>query len=183
MNKIIKFLSGENIYLRPFNELLDLDLFYLGENNPEVRETLFLHSPLSKNEAKEKMEEWISKSENKIFTICEAESNTPVGITGLYRIDHVSRVAVFYIAIYNPDFWSRGYGTEATKLVLKYSFDVLNLNRIELHVSTANIKGIKAYTKCGFVTEGTIREAMYHNNEYVDFYLMSILRKEYYKEK
>jgi len=183
MNKIIKFLSGENIYLRPFNELLDLELFHFGENNPEVRETLFLHSPLSKNEAKEKMEEWISKSENKIFAICETESNTPIGITGLYRIDYVSRVAVFYIAIYNPEFWSKGYGTETTKLVLNYSFDILNLNRIELHVSTANIKGVKAYESAGFVIEGTLREAMYHNNEYIDFYVMGILRKEYYKEK
>ena len=99
MNKIIKFLSGENIYLRPFNELLDLELFHFGENNPEVRETLFLHSPLSKNEAKEKMEEWISKSENKIFTICTNDENTPIGITGLYRIDQISRAAVFYISI------------------------------------------------------------------------------------
>ena len=181
MNKRTKFYSGENIYLRPYDESLDLDLFCFGENNPEVRETLFLHSPLSKNEAKEKMEGWISKSENKIFTICEAESNTPIGITGLYRIDHVSRAAVFYIAIYNPDFWSKGYGKETTKLVLKYSFDVLNLNRIQLHVSTDNIKGIKAYEKSGFVIEGTLREAMYHNNEYVDFNVMGILRREFYK--
>ena len=183
MDNLAKFYSGENIYLRPYNELLDLDLFYFGENNQEVRETLFLHSPLSKNEAKDKMDGWISKSENKIFTICETESNIPIGITGLYRIDFVSRVAVFYIAIYNPDFWSKGYGTETTKLVLNYSFDILNLNRIELHVSTANMKGLKAYEKAGFVIEGTLREAMYHNNEYIDFYVMAILRKEFYEKQ
>ncbi len=183
MNKTIKFCEGENIYLRPYNELLDLDLFHCGENNPVVKDSLFLHSPLTKNNAKEKIDEFISKSENKIFKICEAESNTPIGITGLYRIDHISRAAVFYIAIYNPEFWSKGYGKEATKLVLKYSFDVLNLNRIQLHVSTDNIKGIKAYEKSGFVIEGTLREAMYHNNEYVDFYIMGILRKEFYKER
>lgn len=109
MNKSIKFCEGENIYLRPYNELLDLDLFYFGENNPEVRDSLFLHSPLSKNEAKEKIEEWISKSEN--------------------------------------------------------------------------INGIKAYENADFAIEGTLSEAMYHNNEYVDFYVMRILRKEFYEER
>ncbi len=180
MSKTIKFCEGESIYLRPYNESIDLDLFYFGENNQEIRDSLFLHSPLTKNNAKEKIDEWIARSENKIFTICESNSDIPIGITGLFRIDLISRAAVFYIAIYNPEFWSKGYGKEATKLVLKYSFDVLNLNRVQLHVSKDNIKGVKAYEKAGFVIEGTLREAMYHNNEYVDFYVMGILRKEYY---
>ena len=43
--------------------------------------------------------------------------------------------------------------------------------------------GIKAYEKAGFVREGTLRQAMYHNDEYCDFFVMSILRKEYYERK
>ncbi|MDA3861807.1 MAG: GNAT family protein [Melioribacteraceae bacterium] len=181
MEKTIKNFEGNNVYLRPYCEASDLDLFHLGENNAEVRDSLFLHSPLTKINAKEKITEWISKIENKIFTICESETNIPIGITGLFRIDHISRSATFYIAIYNPLFWSKGYGKETTKLVLKYSFDVLNLNRIQLHVASSNIKGIKAYKNAGFLVEGTLREAMYHNNEYVDFYVMGILRKEFYE--
>ena len=182
MNNRIIFSEGKNIYLRPYNENLDLDLFYFGENNLLVRDSLFLHSPLTKSNAKGKVEEWISKDENKIFTFCERETDIPVGITGLFRIDQISRSAVFYIAIYNPQFWSKGYGKEATKLVLQYSFDILNLNRIQLHVAKTNIKGVKAYESAGFVIEGTLREAMYHNNKYIDFYAMSILRKEFYKK-
>jgi RimJ/RimL family protein N-acetyltransferase len=176
------FCKGENIYLRPYDDTFDLDMFHIGENNPNVRETLFLFSPLTKNQAKDKITEWIEKSENKIFTICENETNIPIGITGLFRIESISRAATFYIAIYNPEFWSKGYGKEATKLVLKYSFDILNLNRIQLHVANNNKNGIKAYEKAGFVTEGILREAMYHNNKYVDFYVMSILRTDFYKE-
>ncbi len=181
MNSTIKFCEGKNIYLRPFDELQDINMFYFGENNSMVRDSLFLHSPLTKDNAKEKINEWISKSENKIFTICESKTNIPIGITGLFRVDQISRSGVFYIAIYIPKFWSKGYGQEATQLVLQYSFDILNLNRVQLHVSTNNIKGIKAYENAGFIIEGTLREAMYHNNEYVDFYVMSILREEFYK--
>ena len=176
------FISSDNVYLRAFEESYDLDLFYLGENNEKVRDSLFLYTPLTKNDAKAKMDSWLNSKENKIFTICEQSTNIPIGITALFRIDFISRVAVFYIAIYNPNFWSKGYGKEATKLLLKYAFDILNLNRVQLHVAKSNIKGVKAYEKAGFIIEGTLREAMYHNNEYVDFYVMGILRSEYYED-
>jgi RimJ/RimL family protein N-acetyltransferase len=158
-------------------------MFYFGENNAEIRDTLFLFNPLTQSDAKSKIDEWLSKSENKLFTICERKTDIPIGITGLFRVDHISRAATFFIAIYNPEFWSKGYGSEATKLVIKYSFDILNLNRIQLHVAKSNIKGVRAYEKNGFTIEGTLREAMYHNNEYIDFYVMSILRNEFYEER
>ncbi len=182
MNSKIKYCEGENIYLRPYDEVNDLTMFYFGENNSMIRDSLFLYSPITKEDAKNKINEWVSKSENKIFTICESKTDKPIGITGLFRVDQISRSGVFYIAIYNPQFWSKGCGKEATQLVLEYSFDILNLNRIQLHVATTNKKGINVYKAKGFTIEGTLREAMYHNNKYVDFYVMGILRKEFYKK-
>ncbi|MBI9070751.1 MAG: GNAT family N-acetyltransferase [Melioribacteraceae bacterium] len=178
---ITKFVEGNNIYLRPYNKELDLELFHFGKNNSEVRETLFLFSPFTKEQTADEMDKWISCKDNVLFTICETNSNNPIGLTGLFRIDMVSRAAVFFISIYDSGYWSKGYGSEATKLILKYSFDILNLNRIQLHVAKNNVKGVKAYEKNGFQVEGTLREAMYKNNEYFDFYVMGILRKEYYK--
>ncbi len=179
----IKFLEGSRIYLRPFDEQKDIELFQQGKNLPEVRETLFLFNPMTRQETLHEAELWRKSKENILFTICENETSEPLGETGLFRIDHVSRAAILYLAIYNPDCWSKGFGTEATKLVLKYSFDILNLNRVQLHVASNNLGGVKAYEKCGFKIEGTLREAMYHNNEYVDFFVMGILRKEYYDSK
>jgi RimJ/RimL family protein N-acetyltransferase len=174
-------MGGEKIYLRPLEEF-DNELFYFGRNDPSVRETLFLFRPYTKIDIKEEVDNWLKNNENILFTICENESEKAIGLTGLYRVDYVSRAAVFFIAIYDPDFWSKGYGGEATRLVIEYSFDILNLNRIQLHVSVDNEKGVKAYKKAGFTIEGTLREAMYHNDEYVDFYVMGLLRKEYYKK-
>ncbi|MBU0475388.1 MAG: GNAT family N-acetyltransferase [Bacteroidetes bacterium] len=182
MAQINKFIASENIYLRAYEETSDLDLLHFGKNSSEVRDTLFLFSPVTKKQVAEEMEKLVAAKENELFTICESSTNIPIGVTGLFRIDFISRAAIFFIAIYNPEFWSKGYGKEATKLILKYSFDILNLNRIQLHVAKSNVKGVKAYEKAGFKIEGTLREAMYHNNEYIDFYVMGILRKEYYKE-
>jgi RimJ/RimL family protein N-acetyltransferase len=179
MKKQIKFLEGSKIYLRPHKEE-DLDIIEFGKNNPDVRDTLFLFDPQTRNDVEHEVKTWLNDKSTVLFTICENKTNQPVGQTALFRIDYVSRAAIFYIAIYDPVFWSKGYGKETTELMLKYSFDILNLNRIQLHVSVENKKGVKAYEKNGFKIEGTLREAMYHNNRYVDFYVMGILRSEYY---
>jgi RimJ/RimL family protein N-acetyltransferase len=182
MKKITKFYSGEKVYLRPVEEG-DLELFYFGRNNPEVRETLFLFFPMTYEQVKNEVQSLIASKENLTFTIVENETNTPVGQTSFVRIDYVSRMATFFFALWDPEYWSKGYGSEATKLMVDYGFDILNLNRIQLHVAVENKNAIRAYEKCGFKIEGTLREAMYHHNRYCDFHLMAILRSEFYSSK
>jgi len=46
MNLKVKFYEGEKVYLRPVEEN-DLQLFYFGKNNSQVRETLFLFFPMT----------------------------------------------------------------------------------------------------------------------------------------
>ncbi|MCX6150723.1 MAG: GNAT family protein [Ignavibacteriales bacterium] len=180
--RIIKFLEGKQIYLRPLKEN-DLELVEFGKNNPDVRETLFLFAPMTTEQVKAELNQWSSSKEIMLFTICRQQDDVAVGQTALVRIDYVSRAAVFYVAIYDPQFWSKGYGSEATRMMLKFSFDILNLNRVQLHVCVDNTKGVAAYKKAGFKVEGTLRKAMYHKNKYIDFYVMGILREEFYKRK
>ncbi|MFC2083787.1 GNAT family N-acetyltransferase [Bacteroidota bacterium] len=180
--QIVKFLEGKEIYLRPFKEE-DLEIIHFGKNDAHVRDTLFLFKPYTVKDLRTEIEEWLSKNDTVIFTICLSENNEAIGQTALFRIDFVSRAAIYFIAIYNPKFWSKGYGSETTNLVMKYAFDILNLNRIQLHVSAENEKGVKAYKKAGFKVEGTLKQAMYHNNQYFDFYVMGFLREEYYSSK
>lgn len=185
MNKLtkpVKFIEGEKVYLRPVEEQ-DLELLYFGKNNPKVRETLFLFFPMSIEQVKQEIATYINSRENLYFTIVEQQTDIAVGLTAFVRIDYVSRMATFFLAIYDPDYWSKGYGTEATKLMIEYGFDILNLNRIQLHVAVENEFAVRAYKKCGFLIEGTLREAMYHHDKYCDFYLMSILRSEFYKKQ
>lgn len=180
--KNIKFLEGEKAYLRPVQEE-DAQLVYLGKNSCEVRERLFLFAPLTLEQIKKEMTDWTNSSDKTLFTICDKIDNAAVGQTALVRIDYVSRAAVFYIAIYNPEYWSKGIGGEASKLMLDYAFNTLNLNRIQLHVCVENESAVKAYKRCGYKIEGKLRKAMYLKNKYYDFYVMGILRNEYYKMK
>jgi Acetyltransferases, including N-acetylases of ribosomal proteins len=177
-----KFLEGEKIYLRPYQDD-DNQLVYFGKNNTQVRETLFLFAPMTLEQVQAELKQWSNSKEIALFTICSNNDNKPVGQTAFVRIDYVSRAAVFYIAVYDPEAWSKGYGGEATRLMTDYAFNILNLNRLHLHVCAENPKAVAAYKRAGYTIEGTLRQAMYHHNRYIDFYVMSFLREEYYAKK
>ncbi len=177
-----KFITGKKIYLRPFAEE-DVDLLFDGLNDSTVRETLFTFRPKTKHELLDEYKKESSNPNTILFTICELQSNKAVGITAFYRVDYVSRAAVFFLSIYDTTKWNSGFGTEATELMVSYGFEILNLNRIQLHVSVENPKATEIYKRCGYQIEGTLRQAMYHNNRYVDFYVMGILRTDFYLAK
>lgn len=177
----VKFVAGEKVYLRPVQEG-DAALVYFGKNSAQVRETLFLFAPLTLEQVRQEIHTWSTSKEIMLFTICCRESDEAVGQTALVRIDYVSRAAVFYIAIYDPSYWARGFGGEATRLMVQYAFDILNLNRIQLHVCCDNTHAVQAYRRAGFQIEGTLRQAMYHHDRYCDFYVMAILRAEFYAQ-
>jgi RimJ/RimL family protein N-acetyltransferase len=172
------FLIGEKIYLRPI-ELGDARFLCQGENDPVVREALFFALPVHLQREEEKIQQYMNSRESIVLTIVEKNSDTPVGQTAFFRIDYISRAAVFYLAILNPADWSKGFGSDATRIMVDYAFDSLNLNRIQLHVCAENAPAIKIYQKVGFVKEGVLRQAMYRNGSYCDFWVMGILKEDW----
>ena len=175
------FMDGEKIYLRPIN-LNDIDLFCDCINSLDIRHTFFTSFPTNHSRQEELLKNLYKEKDYIPFAIVVKETDEAVGVTAFHRMDMVSRAAIFSIIITDSKNWGKGYGSEATKLMVKYGFDVLNLNRIQLHVFGENDRGVKAYEKAGFVKEGLLGEAMYHNNQYCDFYVMGLLRKDYYRD-
>ena len=176
------FLIGNKIYLRAFEEG-DEEMIALSENHPDPRETLFYAFPTS---PEQNLKKWREKRDdhNSIgFVIVLKEKDRPVGVTSLERIDWVGRMATFYIAIAEKQYWSGGFGSEATSMMIDYTFATLNLNRLQLHVSVENERAVKVYERLGFKVEGTLKQAMFHNNRYIDFHLMAILRDEWKKHE
>jgi RimJ/RimL family protein N-acetyltransferase len=72
-----------------------------------------------------------------------------------------------------------GYGTEAMRLIMKFVFEDLNLNRLGLWVFDFNKRAIKSYKKCGMKVEGIMREGVFRDGKYHDVYFMGILKSEY----
>ena len=79
--------------------------------------------------------------------------------------------------------WGQGMGLEAIRLMLRYGFMKLNLNRIELGCYADHERGIKLYEKAGFKLEGRLRESVFHNGQYRDVVKMGTLRSDYLVEQ
>ena len=77
-----------------------------------------------------------------------------------------------------PEFWNKGYITEALKEVINFGFEN-GLNRIEAWDMKGNIASRRVLEKSGFVHEGTWREHTYWDGKTYDIEWFSILLKEW----
>lgn len=79
----------------------------------------------------------------------------------------------------HPKYWNKGIMTEALSAIMNFTFNSLDVNRIEAAVSTENIPSIKLLKKLGFMQEGILRKRSYCRGSYHDMIMFSILKKEY----
>ena len=83
------------------------------------------------------------------------------------------------IHIGEREYWGRGYGSDAMRVMLRYAFTELNLQRVSLDALATNARAIRSYEKCGFVVEGYTRQAARYDGRYFDEVYMGILRDEW----
>lgn len=81
--------------------------------------------------------------------------------------------------IINPEYWGRGYATEAAKLLLYFGFSSLNLHRILATCDPRNTASSRVLEKVGMKYEGRMREVLLIRDGWRDSSLYSILEKEW----
>jgi RimJ/RimL family protein N-acetyltransferase len=172
------FIVGDRIYLRAV-DVDDVDNFVTWLNDEEVRQYLSMTSPFNKTREKEFVDGLYKDDNNIILGIVLKENDNLVGNIGLHKISRTHRNAELGIFIGDKSCWSKGYGTEALKLVIKYGFNQLNLHRIYLDVFDFNTRAMRTYEKAGFKKEGIYREHYYRNGKYCDVFFMGILKSEW----
>jgi RimJ/RimL family protein N-acetyltransferase len=169
---------GERIYLRPL-ERADAAVFQPWFNDPEVTENLALRRPVNLD-FEEEFVAGLTRDEHRIVLgIALRDGDALIGNTGLEDIDWVNRHAQFGIAIGARAQWGKGYGTEATRLMVGYAFDHLNLHRVYLNVYETNARAVRVYERLGFRREGVLRQARWQHDRWVDTIVMGLLRHEW----
>lgn len=102
-----------------------------------------------------------------------------VGDCGLRAIDWKSRKADFFITIGEKQFWDKGFGNDALRIVTRLAFEKMNLNRLWLTVLVDNSRAVRCYEKCGFIHEGLLRQESYVDGKYRDVFMMGLIRADY----
>jgi RimJ/RimL family protein N-acetyltransferase len=83
------------------------------------------------------------------------------------------------LVIYNPKFWSGGYGTRVLSLWITHLFNTLPLVRVGYTTWSGNERMIKVGEKLGMTMEARLRKCRYYNGQYYDSIRMGLFRKEW----
>jgi RimJ/RimL family protein N-acetyltransferase len=175
-------LRGENVLLRPIKRS-DISCFLKWFNDPEIVQYLDMYLPMTEMSEEKFIEELgTTRAKSDIILVVEAtegDSAKPIGNCGLHSISPKDHNATFGIIIGEKDYWSKGYGVEAARLLINYGFQQLNLHRISSSAIAYNDRSITLHKKLGFREEGRLRQAMFKNGQYHDRVEFGILREEW----
>lgn len=165
----------EDIYLRAL-DVSDVERTWKWHNDSGLYEMLVNPFRYVSRGAEE---EWIRRklaySQTELqLAICLKESHQHIGNINLRDIDWTARIAQVGIFIGEAEHRSKGYGSQALRLMLRHAFNDLGLLRLYLTVFEDNQCAIRAYQKCGFVVEGRLRKHAYKLGQFKDLILMGI---------
>lgn len=173
--------DGKLVSLRAL-ELSDLDALEEHWNSWELRRTIGVPLPGSRKEWLEfatKTDPW--KDGELHLAIVEKKTGELLGSVGLRDIVLPHRRAELGISIHNPTNRSKGYGTDATRLMLWIGFHLLGLQSIYLDTFPDNEEAHHAYVKAGFKEVGLLRNTEFREGEFQDLLIMDILREEFFE--
>jgi RimJ/RimL family protein N-acetyltransferase len=175
-------LEGDLVVLRrhvPEN----LKAFERWYADPDVaRLTRYQDGPMRREEIERFFAARVVGHDSLALAIHERATNRLIGTCAFSQLDGENGSALYHITIGEKDAWGRGYGTEATRLMLEHAFSVLRLHRVALAVFEFNERAIRSYRSCGFVVEGRAREAIWRDGRWWDEITMSILDSEWVTE-
>jgi len=175
-------LKGKLITLRPITKADAPDMFAALSDKESMRLTGTQSS--YKLEQVEAFCERIANADDRVdYAITLKDNPRYIGEVVLNNFDVDNRSASFRIALSNQKNFGKGYGSEATKLMLKHAFETLNLHRVELEVYDFNPRAKHVYEKQGFTQEGIKRDVLLWDGKYQNAIVMSILEDEYFKLK
>lgn len=170
-------LSGKSIHLRPVRQC-DLQELYTRHVDLTSRGLFFPLGMLSESEFRRQFEDhgfW--RAEEGMLLIITADENIVGHVEFFKTVNYLDELELSY-HIYEREQWGHGYATEAVRLLLRYLFARLKVNRIRLVIHPDNGASCRVAQKCGFVREGTARGAWYHQGQNHDVHVYAILRHE-----
>lgn len=176
-----KNLVGERIYLSPMRPE-DAEQYCVWLNDLEIADKL--GSAARGSMTLEAERKWISERAGSYqYAIVRASDDALLGNCGFNEIDQVNQTAEVGIFIGPHGEWNKGYGAEALRLLLKYSFEQLNLHSVTLRVFAFNERAIACYKKVGFSEYGRQHESNFINGAWQDHVYMELLRADWLRQR
>jgi RimJ/RimL family protein N-acetyltransferase len=169
---------GEKVLLRAI-EITDKDVLLSIINDSETEHSLggwsFPVSSLSQ-------EEWIkTQKQNTHILRCmidDIDQKKAIGTVILSNIDYKNGNAEIHIKLLK-DIRGKGFGSDAIRTLVQYSFNELRLNCVYAHVNVYNEQSLNLFKKCGFFEEGVLKSRIFKKGAYHDVMILSVIKEVY----
>ncbi len=139
----------------------------------------------TKDEVKGLLDKYIGSYEREDYyrwAITEKGSDECIGQIAFFLVDNKNHFAEIEYCV-GSSFQCKGYATEATRALIAYGFEKMNLHKVQICTKTINVPSKRVIEKCGFTYEGTLRDYFCMDGVYVGRLYFSILREEYESKK
>ncbi|MBR9703950.1 GNAT family N-acetyltransferase [Candidatus Pacearchaeota archaeon] len=134
--------------------------------------------------ARNKKQNKLKKRTDYTFNIVLKSTNKPIGGIGIHSINpYMKKGTIGYWL--GEDYWKKGYGTQALKKILDFSFNKIKLRRIEAAVLLGNPSSNILLERFNFKCEGLKRKAVktMSDKKIYDEYIYGLLKEDYMKLK
>ena len=112
------------------------------------------------------------------FSVVELASGELAGEASLWGVDLYNRSAHLGLAL-RPGFRGRGLATDAVRVLSYYGFAIRGLHRLQVETLADNDPMRRAAERCGYVLEGTRRQASWVSGDFLDEVFLGLLAPEW----
>jgi diamine N-acetyltransferase len=170
-------LVGDKIILRAL-EPTDLDVLYSTENNTGLWHVSDTITPFSKQILKQ----YIDQSHRDIYdakqlrlTICLPD-NVVIGFIDLFDFVPQYHRAGIGLVIIDRANRGKGYAKDALKVLINYSFSVLQLHQLYCDITEDNTESLHLFKSVGFTEIGVKKDWVYNNGSYKSVLMFQIIK-------
>jgi RimJ/RimL family protein N-acetyltransferase len=167
-------LEGKSVNLK-IMEKEDLLVLQEWDNNPEF---MGEYEPF-RQETRTDLERTYDELKDAQWFLVEKKDRTKIGYIAHFLAAGETELGYFIV----PSERSKGYVSEAIKIMVDYLFLSKDVVRIQAKADQENIASWKALEKAGFKREGILRKTFYCRGKWRDDCMYSILREEWKEPK
>ncbi|MEF2965345.1 GNAT family protein [Paenibacillus sp. M1] len=166
--KILELRDAEEVF-----HLTDGNREHLRQWLPWVDGTVSVEQ--TKNFIKSSLEQF---ADNNGFNLGIVYGNKIAGCIGVHSIDWNNRKTSIGYWI-GEEYQGKGIMTSSCRGLINYIFNDLHLNRVEIRAAVFNSKSRAVPERLNFTNEGTVRQAEWLYDHYVDHVVYGMLNKDW----
>ncbi len=111
------------------------------------------------------------------FAVCRKKDKMPVGDVGFFDFNQLNRSAELGLLI-DPDERSKGYGSDALKVLCRYLFQYRGLNKVYAQTAGFNTVTAALLESLQFKKDATLRDHYFYDGEFHPGFIYSLLLYE-----